>query len=223
MLGLYAVGTHPAAAVVFLMLMGGALGPVFMTTQNAMLLCAPGSTDIALAANSGSYNADIAAGAALGGLALPLAGVRGTFLVGGLLTAGACTVLLGGRLLHDDLAPAEWSRPHRFGGRVDCGPGQGRVTDRECGTGQSRLASREAASPFLGRGPASAVREADTTALSTAGTTGRPTPPCTRSCRAACASTRAPGTTTNGASRKARPDVKSSDAANARLPGRSFT
>lgn len=99
MLGLYAAGTDTVAAVLFLVLMGGALGPVFMTTQNAMLLCAPGRTDIALAANSGSYNAGIAAGAALGGLILPLADVRGTFLTGGLLTLGACAVLLGGRSL----------------------------------------------------------------------------------------------------------------------------
>ncbi|MET7381519.1 MFS transporter [Streptomyces sp. NPDC005526] len=98
MLGLYAGGTHPVAAVVFLVLMGGALGPVFMVTQNAMLHCAPGRTDIALAANSGAYNAGIAAGAALGALVLPLAGVRGTFLAGGLLTVGGCAVLLGGRL-----------------------------------------------------------------------------------------------------------------------------
>ncbi|MEU8787305.1 MFS transporter [Streptomyces sp. NPDC048637] len=99
MLGLYAAGTDPVAAVVFLVLTGGALGPVFMTTQNAMLHCAPGRTDIALAANSGAYNAGIAVGAALGGLILPLGDVRGTFLVGGLLTVGACAVLLGGRLL----------------------------------------------------------------------------------------------------------------------------
>ncbi|UJB47082.1 MFS transporter [Streptomyces sp. A1-5] len=97
MLGLFAAGTHQVAAVVFLVLTGGALGPVFMTAQNAMLHCAPGRTDIALAANSGSYNAGIAAGAALGGLVLPLAGVRGTFLAGGLLTVLACAVLLGGR------------------------------------------------------------------------------------------------------------------------------
>lgn len=97
MLGLYAAGDHPVAAVVFLLLMGGALGPVFMTTQNAMLHCAPGRTDIALAANSGSYNAGIAAGAALGGLVLPLADMRGAFLAGGLLTSGACAALLGGR------------------------------------------------------------------------------------------------------------------------------
>ncbi|MEV7977860.1 MFS transporter [Streptomyces sp. NPDC086519] len=95
MLGLYTAGGNPAGAVVSLVLMGGALGPVFMTAQNEMLHCAPGRTDLALAANSGSYNAGIAAGAALGGLILSLAGVRGTFLAGGLLSAGACAVLLG--------------------------------------------------------------------------------------------------------------------------------
>ncbi|MFB7188133.1 MFS transporter [Streptomyces sp. NPDC056178] len=99
MLGLYATGTDPPAAVVFLVLMGGALGPVFMATQNEMLRCAPGRTDIALAANSGAYNAGIAAGAAVGGLVLPLADVRGTFLAGGLLTVAACVVLLGERVL----------------------------------------------------------------------------------------------------------------------------
>ncbi|MFD4943436.1 MFS transporter [Streptomyces sp. NPDC058409] len=99
MLGLYVAGTDPAAAVVFLVLMGGALGPVFMATQNEMLRCAPGRTDFALAANSGAYNAGIAAGAAIGGLVLPLADVRGAFLVGGLLTVGACVVLLSEWLL----------------------------------------------------------------------------------------------------------------------------
>ncbi|MEU9206160.1 MFS transporter [Streptomyces sp. NPDC048332] len=99
MLGLYATGTNPVAAVVFLALMGSALGPVFMTTQNEMLRCAPGRTDIALAANSGAYNAGIAGGAALGGLILPLADTRGTFLAGGLLTLAGCAVLLGGKLL----------------------------------------------------------------------------------------------------------------------------
>ncbi|MCX4676430.1 MFS transporter [Streptomyces sp. NBC_01433] len=99
MLGLYATGTDRTATVVFLVLMGGALGPVFMATQNEMLHCAPGRTDMALAANSGAYNAGIAAGASLGGLLLPLADVRGAFLAGGLLSAGACAVLLGERLL----------------------------------------------------------------------------------------------------------------------------
>ncbi|WP_203601874.1 MFS transporter [Streptomyces sp. SID9727] len=107
MIGLYAAGRVPVAAVVFLVLMGSALGPVFMATQNAMLHCAPGRTDIALAANSGLYNAGIAAGAALGGLILPFAGVRGAFLAGGLLTVTACAVLLSGRLLRERPASAQ--------------------------------------------------------------------------------------------------------------------
>ncbi|WP_405700721.1 MFS transporter [Streptomyces sp. NBC_01383] len=99
MLGLYATGSDPVAAVVFLALTGAALGPVFMATQNEMLHCAPGRTDMALAANSGGYNAGIAAGAALGGLVLALSDVRSTFLMGGLLTVAACAVLLSERLL----------------------------------------------------------------------------------------------------------------------------
>lgn len=38
-------------------------------------------------------------GRVVGALVLPLTGVRGTFLAGGLLTVGSCAVLLGGRLL----------------------------------------------------------------------------------------------------------------------------
>ncbi|MFJ3145842.1 MFS transporter [Streptomyces halstedii] len=98
-LGLYATGSDPVAAAVFLTVMGCALGPVFMATQNEMLRCAPGRTDMALAANSGGYNAGIAAGAAIGALLLPRVEVRGTFLAGGLLAVGACAVLLVERLL----------------------------------------------------------------------------------------------------------------------------
>lgn len=97
MLGLYAAGTDPTASVVFLVLMGAALRPVFTTTQNVMLHCAPGRTDMALVANSGSYNAGIAAGAALGGGVLAFADVRATFLAGGLLAVAACLVLVAVR------------------------------------------------------------------------------------------------------------------------------
>ncbi|MER6722771.1 MULTISPECIES: hypothetical protein [Streptomyces] len=98
-LGLYATGSYPVAAAVFLAVMGCALGPVFMATQHEMPRCAPGRTDMALAANSGGYNAGIAAGAAIGALLLPRVEVRGTFLAGGLLAVGACAVLLVERLL----------------------------------------------------------------------------------------------------------------------------
>ncbi|MER5785195.1 MFS transporter [Streptomyces mobaraensis] len=99
MLGLYAFGDRQAAAVAFLALLGASLGPVFMATQARVLESAPGRTEVALAANSGAFNAGVAVGALLGGALLPLAGVRGTFLAGGLLTLAALTALLGERLL----------------------------------------------------------------------------------------------------------------------------
>lgn len=91
-------GTVRAVVVVCLLLLGGALASVFMATQHEMLRCAPARTDLALAANSGAYNAGIAAGAALGALALRPGDVRDAFLAGGLVAAGACAVLLGGRM-----------------------------------------------------------------------------------------------------------------------------
>ncbi|MER5555251.1 MFS transporter [Streptomyces sp. NPDC002793] len=94
LLGLYVVGTGQAAAIACLALLGGSLGPVFMATQNQMLRVAPGRTEIALAANSGAYNAGIAAGALLGGMILSASDVRATFLVGGLLTLAALAALL---------------------------------------------------------------------------------------------------------------------------------
>ncbi|KAB7843775.1 MFS transporter [Streptomyces mobaraensis] len=99
MLGLYAFGDRQAAAVAFLAVLGASLGPVFMATQARVLESAPGRTEVALAANSGAFNAGVAVGALLGGALLPLAGVRGTFLAGGLLTLAALTALLGERLL----------------------------------------------------------------------------------------------------------------------------
>ncbi|MGE7434476.1 MFS transporter [Kitasatospora sp. NPDC001175] len=96
MLGLYTAGGSRPAAVAALVVLGGSLGPVFTATQNQMLRCAPGRTEIALAANSGAYNAGIAAGALLGGLVLHGTAVRQTFLAGGLLTLAALAVLLVG-------------------------------------------------------------------------------------------------------------------------------
>ncbi|MGK4584746.1 MFS transporter [Kitasatospora sp. HPMI-4] len=96
MLGLYTAGGSKPVAVAALALVGGSLGPVFTATQNQVLRCAPGRTEIALAANSGAYNAGIAAGALLGALVLHGTSVRPTFLVGGLLTLAALAVLLVG-------------------------------------------------------------------------------------------------------------------------------
>ncbi|WP_217213069.1 MFS transporter [Streptomyces sp. AC550_RSS872] len=93
LLGLYAMGHVPAATVGLVMLLGGAVSTAFMATQTQVLQVAPGRTETALAANSAAYNVGIAVGALLGGVLLPVVGVRGTFLVGGLLTAGALVVL----------------------------------------------------------------------------------------------------------------------------------
>lgn len=122
MLGLYAFGTGPAGAVACLALLGGSLGPVFMATQNQMLRFAPGRTEIALAANSGAYNAGVAGGALLGGLILPAWDVRATFLVGGLLTVAAFAALFTERML----PPVEQGRPTESGRTVDSSPAEHR-------------------------------------------------------------------------------------------------
>ncbi|MFD7551689.1 MFS transporter [Streptomyces sp. NPDC059816] len=119
MLGLYVTGTTQAGSVVCLALLGGSLAPVFMATQNQMLRFAPGRTEIALAANSGAYNAGVAAGALLGGLILPSLGIRAAFLVGGLLTAVAFTALLTERML----PTAEPDRVIEPSDEVNSGPG----------------------------------------------------------------------------------------------------
>lgn len=94
LLGLYlGGGRSQVAAVALLMLLGASVGPVFMATQSQVLHVAPGRTEIALAANSAAFNAGVAAGALTGGAVLHAAGVRGTFLVGALLTLGALAAL----------------------------------------------------------------------------------------------------------------------------------
>ncbi|MHC3474573.1 MFS transporter [Streptomyces sp. 7R007] len=93
LLGLYTGGGDQVAAVALLMLLGASVGPVFMASQNQVLRVAPGRTETALAANSAAFNVGVAAGALLGAGLLPVAGVRSTFLAGGLLTLGALAVL----------------------------------------------------------------------------------------------------------------------------------
>ncbi|MET7596905.1 MFS transporter [Streptomyces sp. NPDC004082] len=119
LLGLYAGGRNQAVTVAMLMLLGASVGPVFMATQSQVLQVAPGRSELALAANSAAFNAGVAAGALTGGALLSVTGVRGTFLVGGLLTAGALAVLVwpgasgsGGsaRRAHSTPGPASFLR-----------------------------------------------------------------------------------------------------------------
>jgi predicted MFS family arabinose efflux permease len=55
---------------------------------------APGSSDVASAGTSSAFNVGIGAGAALGALALAVASVRSTALIGGLLTLTALALVL---------------------------------------------------------------------------------------------------------------------------------
>jgi DHA1 family inner membrane transport protein len=93
LIGLCAVGGSQVATVGLLMLLGASVAPTFMATQSQVLHVAPGRTETALAANSAAFNVGVAAGALLGGGLLPLIGMRGAFLTGGLLTVGALAVL----------------------------------------------------------------------------------------------------------------------------------
>jgi predicted MFS family arabinose efflux permease len=93
LLGLYAAGSSHVATVALFMLLGASVAPVFMATQSQVLWVAPGRTESALAANSAAFNVGVAVGSLLGGGLLPVVGVRGTFLVGGFLTAGALALL----------------------------------------------------------------------------------------------------------------------------------
>jgi len=94
LLGLYAAGTSQAVAVLMIIFLGASLGPVFMATQSHVMHFAPGRTETAIAANGAAYNAGVAAGAFAGGLLLPLVGVSGTFLTGGLMTLAALLLLI---------------------------------------------------------------------------------------------------------------------------------
>ena len=99
LLGLYLFGTTQPAAVVLVGLTGLGLAAVPTAMQNRIMQVAPGSTEIASAANGAAFNLGIAGGALIGGVLLPLVGVRATPLAGALLTgAGLAVLLLSGRI-----------------------------------------------------------------------------------------------------------------------------
>ncbi|WP_396445330.1 MFS transporter [Actinomadura sp.] len=93
MLLLFLLGTAAVPAVGGLVLLGLGL-PAFVTAMQARVLeSAPGDTGVASAWTAAAFNVGIAGGALLGGGLLPLTGVRGTALAGGLLAAAAIAVI----------------------------------------------------------------------------------------------------------------------------------
>ncbi|HYN94889.1 MAG TPA: MFS transporter [Pilimelia sp.] len=82
----------PAAATVAVA--GLTLSALATALGARVLQVAPGSSDMAAAGTSTAFNVGITAGALIGSLLLPSAGVRSTALVGALLTVAALVVVL---------------------------------------------------------------------------------------------------------------------------------
>lgn len=87
-------GTSRAVTVVAIALGGLALAGISSSLGVRVLETAPGGSDMALAGTSTAFNIGITAGALLGGLLLPSAGLRGTALAGAGLTLLAFAVVL---------------------------------------------------------------------------------------------------------------------------------
>lgn len=97
--GLYAAGHRPAVAVALIALAGSAFVAFTASLGGLVLQVAPGRSDLASATVSAAVNVGITAGAFLGGLALPVHGVRSTVLIGALLGALALAMALTERFL----------------------------------------------------------------------------------------------------------------------------
>jgi MFS transporter, DHA1 family, inner membrane transport protein len=92
--GQYALGESQAATVVSLAASGLTLAGLAATLGARVLQVAPGASDMAAAGTSTAFNVGITAGALIGGLLLPGAGVRSTALAGAVLSAAAFAVVL---------------------------------------------------------------------------------------------------------------------------------
>jgi DHA1 family inner membrane transport protein len=93
LLGLYLFGTSRWMAAVLTAVLGLAMSVLVTSLAVRVMQVAPGSSDLASAGNSASFNVGIAGGSFIGGLLLPAAGVRSTALVGGLFAAAALAVV----------------------------------------------------------------------------------------------------------------------------------
>ena len=93
------LGDQAWATVLGVLVLGLTAAPVFAATQGRIMQVAPRGTDTASAANSAVFNAGIAAGGALGGVALGLGSVRHTFVLGAIISAAATVLVWSERRL----------------------------------------------------------------------------------------------------------------------------
>jgi MFS transporter, DHA1 family, inner membrane transport protein len=94
LLGLYALGRTPVAAVGLVALSGLSFAALTTALASRVLQVAPGNADLAAAGAATAVNVGITAGAFIGSILLPGLGVRSTALVGGLLSLAALAVVL---------------------------------------------------------------------------------------------------------------------------------
>jgi DHA1 family inner membrane transport protein len=111
LLGLYVLGGTPVAAVALVALSGLAFGALTTALASRVLQVAPGSADLAAAGASTAVNVGITAGALVGSVLLPGLGVRGTALVGGLLSLAALAAALVEPVAAGDRRPAASAAP----------------------------------------------------------------------------------------------------------------
>jgi DHA1 family inner membrane transport protein len=111
LLGLYVLGGRPVAAVALVALSGLAFGALTTALASRVLQVAPGSADLAAAGASTAVNVGITAGALVGSVLLPGLGVRGTALVGGLLSLAALAAALVEPVAAGDRRPAASAAP----------------------------------------------------------------------------------------------------------------
>ncbi|MBF9128760.1 MFS transporter [Plantactinospora sp. S1510] len=107
LLGLYAVGQWPTAAVGLIALAGLAFAAFTAALGGLVLQVAPGRSDLAAATVSAAVNVGITGGAFVGGLALPSQGVHSTVLIGAVLGTIALVLILGERLVRPAAASPE--------------------------------------------------------------------------------------------------------------------
>ncbi|MET8231062.1 MFS transporter [Micromonospora sp. NPDC005298] len=96
LLGLYAMGHRPAAAVGLLALAGLAFAAFTAVLGGVVLQVAPGRSDLAAATVSAAVNVGITGGALVAGVALPDHGVQSTVLLGALLGVAALMIIAAG-------------------------------------------------------------------------------------------------------------------------------
>jgi predicted MFS family arabinose efflux permease len=91
---LYVLGRNEAATVACEACVGIGLSSFAIANQNRVLIVAPGSTEVASAWASASFNVGIAGGSFVGGLVVPAIGVRATPLAGAFFAVAGLLVLL---------------------------------------------------------------------------------------------------------------------------------